>query len=96
MPVHEKARVSRGNPLKEQPCPRLPPAKALELPHAPREQRLIDVAKYGLQHRGRITPMIVDPPPEERNDQLGNVVQRELRLSADMQISDFFPHGFQR
>src|SRR5215472_5913466 len=70
--------------------------KALELPHRPGQERLIDVPERGAQGRRRIAPIVANPPSEERVDLLGDICQRYLCPTTDVQVPDLGPHGLQR
>src|ERR1022692_5127189 len=58
-------------------------------------ERLIDVSKHRIQRRWCESPIVRDPPPKERIEQLGDVVQRSLRLPTDVQLPDRRSHGFE-
>ena len=69
--------------------------KAFELPHRPCHQRQIDVTQQWVQRRRSASPVVFDPPPKERIEQLGDVVQRSLRLPTDVQLPNRRSHGFE-
>ena len=69
-----------ASPFKEPARSDLMGFKALELPHSPGHERLIDVSKHRIQRRWCESPIVRDPPPKERIEQLGDVVQRSLLL----------------
>jgi hypothetical protein len=56
--------------------------EALEFTHRPRYERLIDVSQQGIQRRGGIAPLVRNPPPKERIELLGNVLQGQLCLTS--------------
>src|SRR6266446_11010293 len=70
--------------------------KALELAHRPSQKRLIDVSEQGVQRRWRVSPVVLDPPSQERVEPLGNVSQRQLCLTAKIQVPNHRPHGLHR
>src|SRR5271166_739584 len=70
--------------------------EALELPHHPSQQRLVDISEHGGQRRRRVSPIVFNPPPQERVEPVGDVGQRQLCLLPDVQVPNRLPHGLQR
>jgi hypothetical protein len=68
--------------------------KALELLHRPGYERLIDVSQQGVQRRWGVSPVVLDPSPQERIELPGNGLQRQLCLMAKFQFPNRRPHGF--
>src|ERR1017187_839402 len=60
--------------------------KAFELSHHPGQYRLINVSEHGVQRRWGISPVVLDPAPEEWIELPGNVVQRQLSLMTNIQV----------
>jgi hypothetical protein len=56
--------------------------KALELSHRPSYERLIDVPQQGVQRLWGISPVVLNPTPQEWIELAGNVLQRQLCLTA--------------
>jgi len=67
--------------------------KALELSHRPGHKRLIDISQQGVERRGGITPIVRNPPPRERIELLGNVLQGQLCLTSYLQVPNRLPDG---
>ena len=94
--MSKKIRTLLGEPFKEPARSALMGFKALELPHGPGHERQIDVSKHRIQRRWCESPIVRDPPPKKRIEQLGDVLQRSLRLPTDVQLPDRRSHGFER
>ena len=60
------------------------------------QKRLIDVSEQGVQRRWRVSPVVLEPPPKERVEPMGNVSQRQLCLTAKIQVPNHRPHGLHR
>jgi hypothetical protein len=71
--MDEEIRVLPGESLEKLAGADLVPCKALELPHRPRQERLIDVSQQGSQPRRGVSPVVFDPIPEERIKSVGNI-----------------------
>ena len=89
----KKIRILLGESFKKPARSDLMDFKALELPHGPGHERLIDVPKHRIQRRWCESPIVRDPPPKERIEQLGDVVQRSLRVPTDVQLPNRLSHG---
>jgi hypothetical protein len=70
--------------------------KALELSLRPSYERLIEVPQQGLQRRWGVSPVVLNPTPQEWIELAGNVLQRQLCLTAKFQFPNRRPHGFHR
>ncbi len=65
LPVNEEIRSLRDKPLKKIARTDLVVLKAFELSYHPGQYRLIDVSEHGVQRRWGISPVVLDPAPEE-------------------------------
>src|SRR5437588_256523 len=52
--------------------------------------------EQGIQRRWGISPVVLDPTPQEWIELSGNVLQRQLCLRAKFQVPNLRPHGFHR
>src|SRR5664279_5554108 len=95
-PVNEEIRSLRDKPLKKMARTDLVVFKAFELSYHPGQYRLIDVSEQGVQRRWSISPVVLNPAPEEWIELPGNVVQRQLSLMTNIQVPNRQPHGFHR
>src|SRR5215831_11106174 len=86
----------RSEPLQKLARTDLMVFKALELTHRPRHERLIDVAQQGIQLRGSIAPIVRNPPPKERIELLGYVLQGQLCLTSEVQVPNRLSHSLHR
>jgi hypothetical protein len=68
--------------------------KALELVHRPGHECLIDMSQQGIEGRWGVSPVVLDPTPQERIELPSNVLQRHGCLLANGQVSNRRPHGF--
>jgi hypothetical protein len=91
--VSKQTRTFLNEPLKEKARSGLVFLEASELPHGPCDERLIDVSKHGIQCRPYEPPVILDPTPKNRIEELGDIIQRALCLATDVQFPDRIPHG---
>ena len=94
--MDEERRTLRGEVFQEEPRSGLVRLEALELPSDPTQQRQVDVPEQGRQGRGCVSPVIPDPPSKERIEFLGDIGQRQMRLSPNVLVPDRGPHGFER
>ena len=74
-----------------QACP-----EAFELPSCPAHQRQVDVPEQRLQCRRSVSPVVPNPPPQEWIEPLRDILQRQVRLSAEFQGPDRGPYVLQR
>lgn len=93
--MHKEMRALPGQFLQELARADLVGSKALELPQRPGQQRLIDVPEQGSERRWRVSPIVIDPPPKERIETIGDFGQRQLGATSDAQFPDLRPHGLQ-
>src|ERR1700751_99654 len=56
---------------------------------------LIDVPEQGSERRWRVSPIVIDPPPKERIETIGNFGQRQLCAMSDAHFPDLCSHGLQ-
>src|ERR1700738_3777725 len=70
--------------------------EALELPSRPAQQRQIDVPEDRLQCGRRVSPVVLNPTPQEWVEPMGDIHQRQLRFSTKSQVSDRGPYLLQR
>src|ERR1700740_951107 len=56
---------------------------------------MIDVPEQGSERRWRVSPIVIDPPPKERIETIGNFGQRQLCAMSDAHFPDLCSHGFQ-
>ena len=94
--MNEEIRSLRDKPLKKMARTDLVVLKAFELSYHPGQYRLINVSEHGVQRRWGISPVVLDPAPEEWIELPGNVVQRQLSLMTNIQVPNRRPHGFRR
>jgi len=86
----------RGKALEKLARPDLMVFKALELSHRPGYERPVDVPQQGVQRRGGVSSVVLDPTPQEWIELLGDVLQRQLCLMVKFQFPNRRPHGFHR
>lgn len=94
--MHEEIRSLPCEPLKKLARTDLTVSKAFELPHHPYQHRLIDMPEQRVQLRWSVSPVVPYPTPQEWIEPPGNLVQRQQRLTAEIQIPNRLPHGFHR
>jgi hypothetical protein len=70
--------------------------KALELPHQPSLERLVDVAQDWAQGLVVISSVVFDPTAKDRIYLLGDVSHRHMGSSSNVQVPDRRSHGLQR
>ena len=64
--------------------------KALELSHRPGYEHLIDVPQQGIQRRWGVSPVVLDPTPQEWIELQGNGPgNREIQRLLGFQGSNF-------
>ena len=95
-PVHKQIRFVPGHSFEKATRTDRLCGKAFELPHHPRSKCLIDISKYGFEHRRRVSPIVCDPPPQERIDLPSDISHGQLCSMAKPKFPDRRPHGLHR
>src|SRR5208283_161069 len=70
--------------------------EALELPHQPSPERLIDISQEWAQSRTRVPSVVSDPTPKEWIELTGDVGHRHMGSSSDVQVPNRRLHRLQR
>src|ERR1700737_3237619 len=79
--MYKEIHAVRRKPLKKLTRLDFVAFEALEFTHRPHHECLIEVSQQGIQRRGGIAPIVRNPPPKERIEPLGNVLQGQLCLT---------------
>src|ERR1700740_3118466 len=54
---------------------------------------MIDVPEQGSERRWLVSPIVIDPPPKERIETIGDFGQRQLCAMSDAHFPDRCSHG---